>query len=495
MKKIAIYTRKSVYVENSESIETQINMCKAYFTRQFKDCEFEIFEDEGFSGKNTDRPAFKRLMNLCKLKKFDAVAVYKIDRLARNIVDFMNIYDDLEKLEIKLISITEGFDPTTPIGRMMMVMLAGFADMERMNIAQRVKDNMISLAKKGCFTGGKINRGYCLEEKSDGKKYLKLENPEFIKFTFESFDKGFSLLEILRMQKDKFGSYALGSTMSVKRMLRSPVYVQSSSNVSDYLRNKGYEIVGNENKNGYLPYGVTVNEPCAIVSKHKAVIEPLLWLRVNSKLDKVRENAIKKDSKCYWLTGVLKCPICGENYVLANSRKKTYYTCSTRLKRGANRPNTCTNSKYVDATGIEAIVENTISKLFNKDTFNSSYSKNEIIYEDNTLELEKKIKSHEKSIKSLVEKLTLIDNSAAKYLTDKIEELTKEISEIKIKIEENKLNKLENELNKSTPEIIYNNIINFVSSNSPQEKRRYLKLIFKSIYYNPETNNIEVDFI
>ena len=91
--------------------------------------------------------------------------------------------------------------------------------------------------------------------------------------------------------------------------------------------------------------------------------------------------------------------------------------------------------------------------------------------------------------------LTLIDNSAAKYLTDKIEELTKEISEIKIKIEENKLNKLENELNKSTPEIIYNNIINFVSSNSPQEKRRYLKLIFKSIYYNPETNNIEVDFI
>ena len=278
-------------------------------------------------------------------------------------------------------------------------------------------------------------------------------------------------------------------------MLRSPVYVQSSSNVSDYLRNKGYEIVGNENKNGYLPYGVTVNEPCAIVSKHKAVIEPLLWLRVNSKLDKVRENAIKKDSKCYWLTGVLKCPICGENYVLANSRKKTYYTCSTRLKRGANRPNTCTNSKYVDATGIEAIVENTISKLFNKDTFNSSYSKNEIIYEDNTSELEKKIKSHEKSIKSLVEKLTLIDNSAAKYLTDKIEELTKEISEIKIKIEENKLNKLENELNKSTPEIIYNNIINFVSSNSPQEKRRYLKLIFKSIYYNPETNNIEVDFI
>lgn len=495
MKRIAIYTRKSVYVENSESIETQINMCKAYFTRQFKDCEFEIFEDEGFSGKNTDRPAFKRLMKLCQLKHFDVVAVYKIDRLARNIVDFMNIYNELENLDIKLISITEGFDPTTPIGKMMMVMLAGFADMERMNIAQRVKDNMISLAKKGCFTGGKINRGYCLEEKSDGKKYLKLENPEFIKFIFESFDKGFSLLEILRMQKDKFGSYALNSTMSIKKMLKSPVYVKSSKEVSDYLRNKGYEIVGKENSNGYLPYGVKVNEPCAIVSKHKAVIAPILWLKVNTKLDNIRENSLKKQSKCYWLTGVLKCPECGANYVLANARGNTYYTCSTRLKRGANNPDTCTNRTYVNAIEIESLVENMIDNLFNRDFFDTYYSKKEILYEDNTSQLENKIAKNEKSIKNLVEKLAFLSNEAGKFITEKIEELTKENSELKIKIEEIKFNQLENTVNQSNPDIIYNNIVNFSSVKSLEEKRRRLKLIFKSIYYNPLTKTIEVEFI
>ncbi len=88
--KIAIYTRKSVAIENSESIETQVQLCKSYFNGNN---EFEIFEDEGFSGGNINRPAFKRMMNLARLGTFDIVAVYKVDRIARNIVDFFKIYD------------------------------------------------------------------------------------------------------------------------------------------------------------------------------------------------------------------------------------------------------------------------------------------------------------------------------------------------------------------------------------------------------------------
>lgn len=496
MKKIAIYTRKSVYVENSESIETQINMCKAYFTRQFEDCEFEIFEDKGFSGKNIDRPSFKRLMTLCKLNKVDAVAVYKIDRLARNIVDFMNIYNELEKLEIKLISITEGFDPTTPIGKMMMVMLAGFADMERMNIVQRVKDNMISLAKKGCWTGGAISRGYIVEKKSDGKKYLKLENEDFIKFTFENFLKGYSMHKLSKMQKENYGSYGLGSAIAIRNMLRSPVYVKSSKDVSDYLEKKGFEIIGKEdNLHGYLTYGVSSNEPCAIVSKHKAVIDPLVWLKANTKLDNIKNNSLTKQSKCYWLTGVLKCPCCNSNYVLANANGRSYYTCSTRLKRGANKPDSCKNRSYVNAIELETLTENLIEKLYSRSYFDKYFYKIEKVYEDNTSELEAKLKKNEKSIMNLVEKLALIDNSAAKFITNKIEELSKENSEIKIKIEENKFNKLEQKLNQSTPDIIYNNILNFSACKTLEEKRLRLKLIFESIYYNPKTKIIEVEFI
>lgn len=496
MKNIAIYTRKSVYVENSESIETQINMCKAYFTRQFKGCEFEIFEDEGFSGKNTDRPAFKRLMNLCKLNKFDAVAVYKIDRLARNVVDFMNIYNELEKLEIKLISITEGFDPTTPIGKMMMVMLAGFADMERMNIAQRVKDNMISLAKKGCYTGGGVSRGYTVEKKSDGKKYLKLENEKFIKYSYETFLKGYSLNQLAKMQKEEFGSYALSSALAIRRMLRNPVYVQSSTIVSDYLKTKEYEIVGKEDEqHGYSSYNSHNDSKYAIVSKHIAVIDSNTWLKVNYKLDKMKENSVTKKSKCYWLTGVLKCPYCNANYILANANGNTYYTCSTRLKRGANSPGACSNKKYINAIEIETLVEDTIKQLFERNYFNKFYCKTERAYQDNTPELENKLKKNIKAIKNLVEKISFMSKASSKYIIDKIEELENENSNLRIKIEENKLNLLEMKMNESTPDIIYNNIFAFTQCKTLEEKRMRLKLIFESLYYDPKLKKLEIKFI
>lgn len=496
MNKIAIYTRKSVYKENSESIETQINMCKAYFTRQFDDCSFEIFEDEGFSGKNTDRPAFKRLMYLCKLNKFDSVAVYKIDRLARNIVDFMNIYDELEKLDTKLISITEGFDPSTAMGKMMMVMLAAFADMERINIAQRVKDNMIALAKKGCYTGGPANRGYSVEIKEDGKKYLKLENPKFIKFIYSKFNEGYSLLQILRMQKEEFGTYALGTSPSIQRFLRSPIYVKSSKEVSSYLISKGFEVVGKEKYScGYITYGVTSHNPIAIVSKHTAVISPEVWLKVNHRLDNIKEFFSKRDSKCYWLTGVLKCSVCGAKYILANAHGKSYYTCSTRLKRGKNNPHSCANNKYLYADKLENSIDNFVKSLFDKDVFNSYYNNEKIYINDNSKEINKQISINEKSIKNLVEKLALLSNDAGKFLTDKIEELTLQNTNLKIKLEEIKLNKLENEINKSNPNVIYGNIINFLNAKDLEEKRRIIRLIFKSIYYNSSNHSLRVEFI
>ena len=196
--KIAIYTRKSIAVERSESIQTQIEMCKKYFKGQN---EFEIFEDEGFSGGNTNRPSFKKMMSLVKLGKFDAVAVYKVDRIARNIVDFFKIFDELEKYNVKLISITEGFDPTTPSGKMMMIMLAGFADMERENIRQRVKDNMIALAKKGCYTGGFVPFG-CVTVDIEGKSYLQVKDKDLIKLIFKKYYETGSLYSTQKYLKE-----------------------------------------------------------------------------------------------------------------------------------------------------------------------------------------------------------------------------------------------------------------------------------------------------
>src|SRR3712207_2417062 len=103
MNRIAIYSRKSKETDTGESIKNQIDMCKAYFNRGNVECTFEIFQDEGFSGGNINRPSFQRMIELAKHKQFDIVAVYKVDRIARNIVDFVNIYDELERHDVKLV--------------------------------------------------------------------------------------------------------------------------------------------------------------------------------------------------------------------------------------------------------------------------------------------------------------------------------------------------------------------------------------------------------
>lgn len=221
--RIAIYTRKSVSVENSESIETQIQLCKSYFKG---DHNFEIFEDEGFSGGNTNRPAFKRMMNLARLNAFDIISVYKVDRIARNIVDFFKIYEELDNLNVKLVSITEGFDPSTPVGKMMMIMLAGFADMERESIRQRVKDNMISLAKKGCFTGGFVPFG-CNVEKIEGKSYLKIIEGDLLNFIFNKYLETESLYSTQKYLLEN-GFKSLANRTSLGKLLRNPIYCEST---------------------------------------------------------------------------------------------------------------------------------------------------------------------------------------------------------------------------------------------------------------------------
>ena len=88
--KIAIYSRKSKFTGKGDSIGNQIDRCRDYINfiySEQKDIEIIIFEDEGFSGKNTERPGFKRMINMVKGKELDAVVVYQLNRLGRKVKD------------------------------------------------------------------------------------------------------------------------------------------------------------------------------------------------------------------------------------------------------------------------------------------------------------------------------------------------------------------------------------------------------------------------
>ena len=120
---IAIYSRKSRYTGKGESIENQIDLCREYIRTHYGDAAAEhavVFEDEGFSGGNLNRPDFKKMMTAAKERKFKAIVVYRLDRISRNISDFSNLIEELGRLGVDFVSIRESFDTSSPMGRAMM---------------------------------------------------------------------------------------------------------------------------------------------------------------------------------------------------------------------------------------------------------------------------------------------------------------------------------------------------------------------------------------
>ncbi len=117
-RKKAIYSRKSKFTGKGESTHNQIEACKRKIELTFDDVDLEediiIYEDEGYTGYNTNRPAFQRMLKDIKEKKIDTVVFYKLDRISRNVSDFSNLVNQFDDYDVTFLSATESIENVTP---------------------------------------------------------------------------------------------------------------------------------------------------------------------------------------------------------------------------------------------------------------------------------------------------------------------------------------------------------------------------------------------
>ena len=148
---VAIYSRKSRFTGKGESVGNQVELCKAYIRTTMGDPYAEhavVYEDEGFSGGNLNRPGFQRMMQAARGHRFRAVVVYRLDRISRSIGDFSRLIEELGRLGIAFLSIRERFDTASPMGRAMMYIASVFSQLERETIAERIRDKCTSWPKR-----------------------------------------------------------------------------------------------------------------------------------------------------------------------------------------------------------------------------------------------------------------------------------------------------------------------------------------------------------
>jgi DNA invertase Pin-like site-specific DNA recombinase len=482
---VGIYARKSVYSDKSDSIETQIKICKEYAQSNYNPSTVSIYEDEGFTGANTHRPGYEKLVKDIAAKKIDILICYKIDRISRNVLDFSSTFNTLQEQGIQFVSVKEQIDTSTALGRAMMYICSVFAQMERETTAERVKDSMIELAKSGKWAGGKAPVGFKRERKViNGKSHTILvkndEEVPYLNMIFDTFLKGYSLARLdthfrkqgIRTINDKYFS-----ATQIYNILKNPHYVAATEEVYDYFESLGcimaVERESFNGSHGVIVYNrtqggkrkkhtVNTSEKWIIsVGLHEPLIPSEKWLAVQrcfgqNKIDKTRKYNIGL------LKGILKCK-CGYTMRVQHKVDKQYnkvydnYFCQNRNKRGKeNCDMSMINVNAIDDKLLEILKNITLDKSLIK---KYSLPVETPMHIRNKESIKTEISNTEKKINNLT--IALHENkesTAIKYVIAEIEKLDKKITGLRYELREVEMYEVEKKQRNDDIDTMYDKI-------------------------------------
>lgn len=500
--KIAIYSRKSKFTGKGESIDNQIQMCKEYAERQIQGHkEFIVYEDEGFSGGNTNRPEFQRLLLDIKNKKVNVLMCYRLDRISRNVADFSDTIKTLENNDVQFVSIKEQFDTSTPIGKAMLHISSVFAQLERDTIAERIKDNMYELAKTGRWLGGPAPYGYDSKKiiTGDRSQFVLIDNEEeqeIMKLFFRKYKEFGNLTKLENWIGGNGYDNERVSFKNINRMFASPVYampdedmynwfVSQKSNVcvskEEFLSSTGITSYGKQHSNGksrgYFkpPSGWTISA----VNTHTGVVSGLDWISNYNMMRGNKSNPRQHSGKVGMLVPVLKCK-CGANMniMYAKTKTKFYYKCGRKIKNIG-----LCQSKNLNGLKTDQEIINILKDIkVNKNKIPTLGKQND------TGNLEKEKKKLKGQIDSLTKQLSQNPtSSASKYIIKSIEDLDNRISKINNQLLNNTANKKNaNDLIKTV-----NVFLDSFDSLELPEKKRILQMIFKRIVWDGDALHVE----
>jgi len=281
-KKVAIYSRVSTQKQldrtDYDSMQSHLDRCKHYILAQENWELVKIYEDPAESGDKWERGKLQEMLFDVRQNNIDVLVTFKLDRISRIVRQFHEILTILDDNDADLVSVTQGFDTSTPAGKLLRNILIDFAQFERDMISERVKEKRLARAKKGLWNGGGIPFGYKSE---DRKLAIVPEEAKIIKTMFDVYSETRSRTRV-REQLELMGA----KTRKGKNFSKSTVEV--------ILSNPVY--AGKIVENGDQFDGI-----------HEAIIDEETFFSLN-KVEPAREHGrISKTDKVYLLKGLVKC--------------------------------------------------------------------------------------------------------------------------------------------------------------------------------------------
>ena len=236
----AIYTRKSVAAgleKPLNSLQTQRAVCEAYIKSQAHRNWVELpqaYDDGGFSGGTLVRPALQRLVNDIESGQVDIVVIYKVDRLSRSLTDFVKLIELLDQYGTSFVSVTQTFDTSDSMGRLVLNILLTFAQFERELASERIRDRCALRRKMGLFPGGMPPIGYLVRR--GGKLVPDPDRADAVRDLFLDFPAMSANRLGQRLEQRDFKTLAFGCrhgnrnrpqkfpSGNILKILRNPLY-------------------------------------------------------------------------------------------------------------------------------------------------------------------------------------------------------------------------------------------------------------------------------
>ena len=357
LKRCAIYTRKSSEEgldQSFNSLDAQREACEAYVLSQTSEgweALADHYDDGGFSGGNTDRPGLKSLLADIAAGKVDIVVVYKIDRLTRSLADFARIVEIFEKHDCSFVSVTQSFNTTGSMGKLMLNVLLSFAQFEREVTGERIRDKIAASKARGMWMGGVPPLGY--DPPTDGSRTLKV-NADEAERVRGIFARYLELGSVHSLQRD-LEARGIHSKLHVTAKGRSMGGLPFSRGALFHLlRNRVY--LGQITHKGEVYDG-----------EHDSILDAKIFDQVQAKLDaQVRRHRRKASTRKIRapLTGKL-LDAAGEPMSPTTSRGKSgrsyRYYVSASLQQGA-RPTDADLVQRVSATEIEKVISEAVRR-------------------------------------------------------------------------------------------------------------------------------------
>jgi DNA invertase Pin-like site-specific DNA recombinase len=339
----AVYTRKSSEEGldmDFNSLDAQLESCESYVASQKAEgwvLAAEHYDDGGFSGGTLERPALKRLLADVKAGKVDVIIVYKIDRLSRSMLDFLNLVELFENYGVTFVSVTQSFNTKDAMGRMALNILVTFAQFERELIGERIRDKVAASRKRGKWMGGWAPLGY---EVRDRKLLIHPEDAERVRSIFRRFVQ-----------------------LKSATLLARELVAAGATNRYGHVLDKGvlYRLLNNR-----VYRGEAVHKGTSYPGEHEPIIDQKLWEQVHAILKvspRTRAGRARAQTPAL-LRGLLFGPD-GAAMSPTNTHKKggrlyRYYISQTAMKRGGGA---ACPVRMVPAAEIERIVLGQIRHL------------------------------------------------------------------------------------------------------------------------------------